>query len=212
MGPRTLLYIGTFFLSGCIQASKPTLQSGDLLFQVGKNSQMSEAITAATGDPTTRNYTPVGIAITAEGADSVLEATTGGVKMTALPDFLDRAARQKGHPIVVAMRLRDTCGTAAAIQRARKRLGCPYDYSFRPDNGKYYCSELIWESFLDANGNPIFQAQPMRFRSEDGSMPQFWIDLFEKSGESIPEGVPGTNPNDMARAPQLVETGYLFSE
>lgn len=208
----TLLYIGILSISIGCQQTHPALHTGDLLFQVGKNSQMAQAITASTGNSATFDYTHVGIVIAAEGADSVLEATNGGVKMTALKDFLDRSAYFEGYPAVVAMRLRDTTGTTAAVARARKLLGTPYDYTFRPANDKYYCSELVWECFRTTDGSHLFQTQPMRFRAEDGSMPQYWIDLFEELGEPIPEGALGTNPNDMARDPQLVETGYRFSE
>ena len=113
-------------------------------------------------------------------------------------------------PAVVAMRLRDTTGTAQALEQARERLGLPYDYSFRPDNGKLYCSELVWECYRRPDGSPRFPAQPMNFRAPDGSMPAFWTELFERLGEQIPEGVPGTNPNDMARDPQLDEVGRWF--
>ena len=108
------------------------------------------------------------------------------------------------------MRLRDTTGTAQALERARERLGLPYDYSFRPDNGKLYCSELVWECYRRLDGSPRFPARPMNFRAPDGSMPAFWTELFERLGEQIPEGVPGTNPNDMARDPQLDEVGRWF--
>ena len=101
-------------------------------------------------------------------------------------------------------------GTAQALERARERLGLPYDYSFRPDNGKLYCSELVWECYSRPDGSPRFPARPMNFRAPDGSMPAFWTELFERLGKQIPEGVPGTNPNDMARDPQLDEVGRWF--
>ena len=50
----------------------------------------------------------------------------------------------------------------------------------------------------------------MNFRAADGTMPAFWTELFEKLGEPIPEGVPGTNPNDMAREGVLTEVGRYF--
>lgn len=39
----------------------------------------------------------------------------------------------------------------------------------------------------------------MNFLDENGVMPEFWTRLFEKLGVAVPQGVPGTNPNDMAR-------------
>ncbi len=203
---KPLLYIGVFFAlsTGCRPAEK--LRTGDLLFQVGSESAMGSAITAATGRDGTPNFTHVGIAVCRPGADSVLEATSpNGVRMTALDDFLDKSARLGGRPLVVAMRLKDTSGIAAAVAQARSFLGQPYDYSYLPDNGKMYCSELVWESYRRPDGNPIFSAEPMNFRAADGSMPAFWSELFDRSGEEIPEGLPGTNPAAMSCDTALVE-------
>ena len=209
---RFIIYIGILLTTQSCGSKQPDLQSGDLLFQVGKGSEMEQAITTATEHDNTLNFTHVGIAIVRNGADSVLEATSeGGVRMSALEEFLQRAARNgEGLPLVVAMRLRDTAGLAASVRRAGTCVGLPYDYAFGPDNGKYYCSELVWESYRTPDSVRRFTAHPMNFRAPDGTMPSFWIELFEQLGEPIPEGVPGTNPNDMARDPQLQEVGRWF--
>ena len=208
---RTLIYIATLWAAFACTASEPEIRTGDLLFEVGATSEMSGAITAATGDDSPLNFTHVGIAITCEGADSVLEATSNGrVRMTSLDEFLKNAARINGRPAVMAMRLSDTTGVAASVARARSFRGLPYDYSYRPDNGRFYCSELIWESYRTPDGERIFPARPMNFRATDGTMPAFWVELFERLGEPIPEGEPGTNPNDMAHDPHLKEVSRWF--
>lgn len=208
---RNIIYIGIIGGMLSCTAPSPELQAGDLLFQVGNGAGMNQAIDAATRSDNQMTFTHVGIAIPHHGADSVLEATSeGGVKLSPLDEFLDRAARVEGGVAVVAMRLRDTTGRALALKRARERLGIPYDYSFLPDNGKLYCSELVWECFRNSDGAPRFPARPMNFRAADGSMPAFWTELFEQLGETIPEGIPGTNPNDMARDPQLYEVKRWF--
>lgn len=208
---RSLLYIGVLFYTVSCGRTAPVLRPGDLLFQAGKSSEMIGAITAATGEDGAINYSHVGIAVPGKGGDSVLEATTeGGVRLTPLADYLARAGRIGGRPAVVAMRLRDTAGVAAAVARARIFLGEPYDYSFRPRNGKMYCSELVWESYLAPDGTPLFTARPMNFRAADGSMPPYWTELFARLGEPVPEGIPGTNPNDMAREPILECVGRWF--
>ena len=172
---------------------------------------MTEAITEATGRDERINFTHVGIAIIGERCDSVLEATSdGGVRMTALDDFLNKSAKLNGRPAVVAKRLKDTTGVAAAIRRARTLLGLPYDYSFRPDNNRYYCSELVYESYRHPDGSPRFTARPMNFRAPDGTLPRYWTELFERLGEPVPEGVPGTNPNDMAQEETLYEVHRWF--
>lgn len=208
---RTLiLYIGILAGAACTQ-QREQLRSGDLLFQVGRESVMGGAIKAATGNDCELQFTHVGIAVIGSRADSVLEATSdGGVRMTVLSDFLNRSARLNGRPVAIAKRLKDTAGIAAAVARARTFLGQPYDYSFRPDNGKLYCSELVWESYLDPDGRRLFPAQAMNFRAADGSMPPFWTELFANMGEEIPEGLPGTNPNDMSRDTSLTEVFRWF--
>lgn len=123
---RLLLYIGILLCGFSCTRNAPCLHPGDLLFQVGETSEMTGAITAATGKERQLNYSHVGIAVRSRGVDSVLEATSdGGVRVTALGDFLARSARIDGRPAVTVMRLRDTTGVAAAIERARKFIGQP---------------------------------------------------------------------------------------
>ncbi|OUN76002.1 hypothetical protein B5G09_11705 [Alistipes sp. An54] len=49
---RTLIYIATLCAAFACTASEPEIRTGDLLFEVGATSEMSGAITAATGDDT----------------------------------------------------------------------------------------------------------------------------------------------------------------
>ena len=162
---QALIYIGMLLLAISCGQNRDRLHTGDLLFQAGKNTEMTGAITAATGEERLLNFSHVGIAVTGNGADSVLEATTdGGVRLTPLEEFLGRSAKIGGRPAVVAMRLKDTAGIAAAVRRARCLLGVPYDYSYRPGREKLYCSELVWESYRAEDGTPLFTARPMNFR------------------------------------------------
>ncbi len=200
---------GAKLTGGVVKMSGNTMSS--TIAAIINPSGAAGAIKAATGNDCELQFTHVGIAVISSRADSVLEATSdGGVRMTVLSDFLNKSARLNGRPVVVAKRLKDTAGIAAAVARARTFLGQPYDYSFRPDNGKLYCSELVWESYLAPDGRRLFPAQPMNFRAADGSMPPFWNELFAKLGEEIPEGLPGTNPNDMSRDTSLTEVFRWF--
>ena len=108
---QALIYIGMLLLAISCGQNRDRLHTGDLLFQAGKNTEMTGAITAATGEEGPLNFSHVGIAVTGNGADSVLEATTdGGVRLTLLEEFLGRSAKIGGRPAVVAMRLKDTAG------------------------------------------------------------------------------------------------------
>ncbi len=218
---RLILYIGILLSTACTDRQDgPALQTGDLLFQCGTGA-MTEAITDATGRSERLNFTHVGIVLHTPtndthprqrcATDSVLEATTeGGVRIIPLEKFLARSARINDQPAVIAMRMHDTTGVAASVERARKALGASYDYSFRPDNGRYYCSELVYETYLRPDGTHCFTARPMNFRAPDGTLPRYWAELFERLGEPIPEGVLGTNPNDLSQEESLYEIRRWF--
>lgn len=207
---RLLLYIGISAAAvGCRQEAV-RLQTGDLLFRAENSAGMGSAIVAATGREGSENFTHVGIAIAGAGADSVLEATSpGGVQIVPLATFLDKGAENGVRPVIAVRRMRDTTGVATSVRRARHLVGAPYDFLFRHDNGAFYCSELVWECYLRPDGERMFRAQPMNFLAPDGTMPLFWIDLFEQLGEPVPQGEPGTNPNDMAREEVLLHVGRL---
>ncbi len=46
---------------------------------------------------------------------------------------------------------------AAAVRFAREQVGKPYDFAFRNNNGKYYCSELVYDAY---NHNPYMPTCP----------------------------------------------------
>lgn len=204
-------------------------QAGDLLFQINRNSAMTSAITAATATNSPFPFSHVAIALGPHRdmpndmrGDSVIEATSaGGVRIVALSDFIHSSARIGEPPVptasdstgygVVVLRLHDTTSLVhRATLRARTYLGQPYDYSYRPDNGRLYCSELVWESFRTTSDEHLFQARPMNFRDSTGALPPFWQQLFARLGEPVPEGVPGTNPADLAQDTLLYEVYRYF--
>ena len=208
---RILIYIGMISAGFAGSRNALQLQTGDLLFRVGGESAMSRAITEATAHDRPLDFTHVGIVLHHDRADSILEAAPGhGVRIIGLEEFLGDKPSHGRIPRAVAMRLRDTTGVARAVARARSFVGLPYDFAYHPHNDRLYCSELVWESYLTPDGRPLFPARPMNFRAADGSMPAFWTELFAELGEPIPEGLPGTNPNDMAREPLLEKVCNLY--
>lgn len=199
-------------MSSCAEAGGEfALRNGDLLFQVGADSPIGEAIQEATARGGSLPFTHAALAeVTGDGEVRIIEATAQGVCRTGLEEFLGRSATVDGRPVVAVYRV--AAGEdeiAAAVERAAGFVGQPYDWSYRPDNGRLYCSELIYECFLRADGSHIFTARPMNFRAADGSMPQFWAELFESLGEPVPEGVDGTNPADMSQE-ESIEVVYRY--
>lgn len=185
----------------------PNLKTGDLIFQGEGNTEFSKAIANSTSsEKDSVNFIHVGIIEVVEDSIRIIEASSeAGVRIIDLDVFLKQSPRHKGKPAVVVKRLDLAFPVEEAIKRAKSHLGEPYDWWYLPENGKMYCSELVYESYLDSDGNKIFPAKPMNFRNPDGSMPEFWINLFQQLGRPIPEGLPGTNPNDLSRHPSLIE-------
>lgn len=188
------------------------LENADLLFQAASDTEMSQAIAQATASADSLKFDHVAMLFTdGEGKLNVIEATPReGVHVTTLEEFLDSSPRIYGKPAVVVMRVNIEFSAEEAIRNATAHCGEEYDFLYLPDNGKTYCSELIYESYLDLSGQPIFEAQPMNFRAADGTMPAFWARLFEEEEIPIPEGVPGTNPQDLSKSSNLTEIYRYF--
>lgn len=209
IGSMKLLIAAVLFLSSCA-GNYPMLKDGDLLFCVADNSVMSNAITDVTQIEKV-NYDHVAIYAIIDNTPSVIEANTqNGVSCRSFDDFMDDATDINGGKGVTVMRLTQSIDLRAAIERARQLIGRPYDWSFLPDNDKIYCSELVYECYMNNDGKPIFEAKPMTFKDSDGNIPDFWVNLFSRLGEPIPEGVVGTNPNDLSQSLILEEVHRYF--
>ncbi len=187
-------------------------EDGDLLFCIAGSSEMSGAISSATAGKDSLSFDHVAIFSRMDGKPTVIEASAkkGAVVRTSLEEFLSGQAAVGGKPGVVVMRINGSFDSAAAVRRAESMLGLPYDWSYLPYNGRLYCSELVYESYLDSLGRHIFLAKPMNFRSADGTLPQFWQELFSRLGIPVPEGLPGTNPNDLSKEDCLIEVFRYF--
>jgi hypothetical protein len=141
----------------------------------------------------------------------VIEATTPRVCKTLIDTFLHHSVMVDGKPIVAAGRLKPEYRQMIpqAIIQAKKQLGKPYDSIFDPDNDAYYCSELVYISFLDEQGEPVFKSQSMTFKDAAGNTPDYWIEHFKKYEAEIPEGREGTNPGDLSKS-ELIEIVYRY--
>ena len=188
-------------------------RSGDLLFVAEGRSSFSEAISSATSGADSLSLVHVGILWRClDGELRVVEASPlHGVRSLGLGQFIEEAPKVNGHPEVVVKRITEPCDVDASVYRALTFLGQPYDWYYLPDNGMIYCSELVYEAFLDQSGTHLFKAQPMNFRASDGTMPSFWVELYNELGVDVPEGLPGTNPNALSRDKALEEVFRFFN-
>lgn len=209
--PILLMLAALGIVWGCGQ-KKEVLRSGDLIFvgiplnyDAGSDS-MDAAISAATGDGGALNLIHVAIAEVAADSVWIIDATLAhGVDRHPLDTFLaDFTLRDGSYPAFIIKRM-EGIDAEAAVERAKGFCGRAYDLHFLPDNEELYCSELVQRSFLDAAGKPVFESAPMNFAAPDGTMPPYWEWLFGLLGTDVPQGLPGTNPQQMSQAPCLQE-------
>lgn len=196
-----ILLAGVMAAVQACQAPQIPLQTGDLLFvrTAGEaRGAMDEAIASVTGSIT---HVAV-VEVDESGRVAVIDATP---KRGVARYPLDSLLRDNPQAVFLIKHLRDTTGVAHFVENARRFIGEPYDMAFLPGNGAMYCSELIREAFRRQDGSYLFEEAPMNFLDPDGQMPDFWVQSFERQGMPIPQGVPGTNPQDLSSS-TLLET------
>lgn len=173
-------------------------QTGDLLFQDLDCGELCDAIEAVTPEWEGKRFSHVGLVYVAGDSIYVIEAIGKDVHITSIVSFLQRQLDNQQRPKVIAGRLKEAYKhlNAKAVGFALKQIGKPYDEDFIYDNGKYYCSELVYDAFKEANGgNPFFHLYPMTFK-QPGTNKTFpaWKTYFKARSTKIPEGKPGCNP------------------
>ena len=197
---RNLLFLFVaMVLTALFAACGDGLRSGDLVFVCADTAGMDAAISAATSDDNTMNYSHVGIIeCTRDSGAFVIDATPKyGVSRRMLREF--RAENGELH----FYRVKGYKNGNEWVENAKRYIGYSYDFYFRPDNGQFYCSELVEKCCVAPDGTPIFNPQPMNFRSPDGTISEYWVNLFDSLGVEVPQGVPGTNPNDLVKSGML---------
>ena len=211
---RRLLRIGAaavaiLTLIGCHSAGRGAedsfaLEPGDLLFQDIDCGPLCSAIETVTRGVDGAHFSHVGIVSQTDGPEPlVIEAVSAGVLETPLSQFLSRSKDEKGRPKVLVGRLDKAHRPLIpeALRVAQSFLSLPYDQVYVMDNSSFYCSELVYEAFRQANGGkPVFSLQPMTFK--DPQTDEFfapWVEYYASLGEAIPEGKPGLNPGGISR-------------
>ena len=195
----------------------PCIETGDLLF-VGipmnyKDDSMSQAIADATANGDTINFIHTAILeVDKEGRVWVIDATMAyGVDRHPLDTLLKQFTLHEdgARATFDVMRLVDNQNAMRYVEEAKTYLGEPYDRSFLSENGKHYCTELVYDAYVDSDGAHRFQTVPMNFKNAEGEMPAYWVWLFGELGELIPQGEPGTNPQQLHADPGLVHVLYI---
>ena len=168
--------------------NKSVLKNGDLLF-MSDESEFSKAIIE-----TSDKFSHVGIYF-----DHMIYHASRklGVAKQNLDDYLKEEKREVfifRYPQIDAEIIKE---------RAERYLGCEYNHSFYPDNGKFYCSQYIAEIL------PIFDIVPMKFGNGEKEVSDYWKKYYEELGVPVPVGQPGTNPSQLAKSEKLHYIGKL---
>ncbi|MGZ2369459.1 YiiX family permuted papain-like enzyme [Ancylomarina sp. YFZ004] len=163
-----------------IEYLAPTLQDGDIIFQISKSTQ-SRAIQLATKS----KYSHVGMIYKKSDQVFVFEAVQP-VKLTLLEDWISRGERKH----FVIKRLKDSEKILTDEVKIKMKhigdrfLGKDYDIYFEWSDNRIYCSELVWKIYKEAVNLEIGQLENLsKFDLSNKLVKQ---KLKERYGDNIP--------------------------
>jgi uncharacterized protein YycO len=184
-----------------------SFKEGDLIFQDLDCGELCDAIEKVTSGINGHSFSHIGIVVKHNGSLAVAEAIGRDVHITALLAFLDRKTGASSNAEYVVGRLKPKYSHLhkKAMAFLTQQIGLPYDDEFIYDNGKYYCSELIYDAYKHANsGQPFFELEPMTFKdSVSKKTLAVWEKYYAKLGRNIPEGEEGCNPAGLSKSEKL---------
>ena len=182
-----------------------SIKEGDLFFQDLDSSPLCEAIEKVTKSVNNKNFSHIGICIIENSELYILEAFSNGVDIIKIEDFLKRSLNEYGYPKITIGRLKPKYNYLIknALQKGKLLINKEYDELFIIDNDKYYCSELIYEIFLNPDYN-LFELEPMTFKDpKSKKFMKIWVDYFNQFSATIPEGMLGLNPGGISRSKNI---------
>jgi uncharacterized protein YycO len=180
------------------------LQPGDILFQDLDCGPACDAIESVTEGVNGRDFSHCGIVAEIDGELRVVEAY-GKVQAVSVDSFLARSKDAAGKPKVLIGRTADKALALQSAESSKKYIGKAYDNAFAMGDDAYYCSELVYECYKQANGgDAYFPLNTMTFKvpGTDTFM-SFWTEYYHKLGTDIPEGDSGINPGAISRSEHL---------
>jgi len=183
------------------------LQAGDILFQNLNCGEMCDAIEAVTTGIDGKDFSHCALVVNVNDTLKVIEAIGDKVQVNSLKDFFARSADTSKIKNLTVGRLKYQYENLIpkATLKLHQHIGQPYDNEFILNNGKWYCSELIYEVFKTANGNKdFFELAPMTFKDpKTQSFFPIWITYYKELNKEIPEGQKGINPGQISRSDKI---------
>ena len=196
-----LLFIIFITIVGCGGRSENIeLQNGDLLF-VGQelhneSSAFSSAINEVTQTEKKTNYTHIGIV--EKVGDNIKIIHAAPQKGVCCESFEDFMSENEIDMIIDVYRLKPEYNhlISGALEKAKKHIDQPYDFTYLLNDSSQYCSGLIYRIF---ENDSLFRLEPMTFKDpRTNEFLPFWIEHYKKLNIEIPEKILGCNPNGMA--------------
>ena len=142
-----LVLLGIYSFKPLSSPKASTLKEGDIVFQTSK-SQQAPFIIAATDS----KWSHCGIIIEKPDGLYVLEAISP-VSLTPYQQWVERG---KGKRVGVKRYTEEPVKI-----KYSKYLGKPYDLAFKFDNGKWYCSELVYDIYKRQLGVELCKPRPV---------------------------------------------------
>ncbi len=197
------LLLGFLLVTGTLQSQNKYL-NGDILFLDLDCGELCDAIESVHTGYDSLRFSHVGMVYLMSDSVYIIEAIGEKVQLSRLSTFLNRSKKPALH-----MRLKENYRNLipAAIDYALQQINTPYDFAFIYNNGKYYCSELIYDAFRIANGyEPVFDLEYMNFKLKGtNDFDPVWVKYYKKLDMAIPQNEPGINPNGMSRSEKMEE-------
>jgi len=184
-----------------------TLQEGDLLFQDLNCGELCDAIEAVTEGVNGKDFSHCAMVVKINDSLQVVEAIGDQVQVNTLHDFFARSGDTASIQNITVGRVLEKYQplVAKAATKVKEYIGKPYDDVFLMNNNSWYCSELLYEVFKEANdAQDFFELNPMTFK--DPNTHTFfpaWVDYYKQLKQDIPEGKPGINPGLISRSDRI---------
>ncbi|MBN8566730.1 MAG: hypothetical protein J0M25_08365 [Flavobacteriales bacterium] len=204
---RNLLYATFLFVSFFVFGQTSKLKSGDLLFQKMNCGELCDAIHAVTEGYQGNDFSHLGLVVIENDSVFIIEAAGNAVRKVTLEQF---SKNTKTTMFIGRVKSKYQKLIPQVISFAKQQIGIPYDDDYLYDNGKYYCSELIYDAFLKAYGKPFFELQPMTFKQpESKAFFPAWVEYYQNIKVEIPEGELGCNPGGISTSDKIKIVGKL---
>lgn len=196
-------FLSSLFLLNCLFcfSQNVKVKTGDIIFQSMNCGPLCEAINEVTEGYQGKDFSHLGIIYLKNDSIFVIEASGNAVKITPFDTF---KTYTKEEMFIGRLKRKYRKYIPEAIVFSLQQIGIPYDDEYLYNNGKYYCSELIYDAFLHSYKKPLFELVPMTFKSpKTNEYFEVWSTYYKNLKTEIPEGQLGCNPGGISTSDKL---------